>query len=138
MDKMSKYGAAIIISFAIIVLIAGFSSYFIGRASTGNTDRAGSYKQRERALLDRIGEFEQREREYLERERARTEAEDQRIKRERARVERTAEQLAAIRQLDRRSGDLYKELATEIDLLENYFRSSCHELGDDVDNLGDK
>jgi hypothetical protein len=93
-------------------------SYFVGRSHTANNTGIGKYPAAERQLLDRIGEYESRERDRIARE-------NNRIESERSRIERTKAQLRAIRELDRRSSDLYAELKEEINILADFFRDTC-------------
>ena len=120
----------------LLIFAGGVAGFIISGKNSANNSGAESNLNRERELLTRIGEFEQREREYLERERERATRENNRIERERARIERTAEQLATLRQLDRRSGGLLQEFAEEINILASYFRDSCNIIGNYSDNLG--
>ena len=126
----------VFIAALLLIFAGGAAGFIISGKNTANNSGAESNLNRERELLTRIGEFEQREREYLERERERTTRENNRIERERERIKRTADQLTAIRGLDRRSGYLLQELEQEINILASYFRDSCDIIGNHPDNLG--
>lgn len=138
MNELKKINVNIIVVViiaALFVLAGGITGFIIGGKNTVNSSGAESNLFRERELLTRIREYEQREQDRAVAERGRIAAENYRIARERARVERTAEQLAAIRLLDRRSGDLLQELVEEVNILESYFRDSYHIISDNFNNL---
>jgi FtsZ-interacting cell division protein ZipA len=115
----------IVICIAIIaVILSGFIFWNIGRANSPNNATTGGFEQRARNLLNGIGEYQQRDQEYIERERTRTgaeenriTAEDKRLESERERIERTENATGAIRELDRRSGDLLQELKQAVGIL---------------------
>ena len=85
--------------------------------------RAGEYTERERQLLDQLGEYQQRE--------------AARIERERKRFEETDSNLAELRKLDRRSGDLYALIRAEIKILQDDYDNRKRDFNSsDPDNSG--
>jgi hypothetical protein len=107
----------------IVLFVLGlcFGAYQFGAKNARNSTGITGNTEQQRELLARIGEYEQRERDRLA-------AENSRIERERERIERTKAAIGAIRQSDRRSGDLLKELAEEIGILADYLDSNEREL----------
>jgi hypothetical protein len=104
-------------------------SFIVSPANQFDNRRIEEYKSRERDLLARIGEYERREKERTAREARRIEAEGRRI-------EQTEKRLRAIWELDRRTGDLYEDLAREAGVLSDHFYYSKREYLDSV-NSGD-
>jgi len=128
--KISVF-AFIAITFTCFILggAAGYGISGVIFDSKDQQDNRGieSYRPRERELLERIGEYEQRERERIARE-------NSRIERERSRIEQTEKRLGAIRELNRRTGDLLESLAMEAGCLQDYFYNSRREYLDAVNN----
>jgi len=122
MDKYTRTGIIIVISFFLIICTVGTFAYFIGRANSSNSTGTEGNTSRERQLVEQLGEYQQREAE--------------RIRAERARIERTQADIDAIRGLDRRTSSLYEELEQEARILADYFRDSCSQLEYDADSLG--
>jgi len=130
-EKINKHFIAIILGIVLIICASSVTSYFIGRANSTDSDRVERNTEQQRELLARIREYQQREED-------RTRREAERITAERARIERTEAAIGAIRQSDRRSGDLLQELEAEVDILESYFRDSCSQFNDNTDNNGNE
>jgi DNA repair exonuclease SbcCD ATPase subunit len=112
---------------------------------TTNYRRVRELRNRESSLLEQLGEYQQREtaRIRAERERAeRAEAtineyqqrETARIRAERERIERTEDAIRELRDSDRRASSLLQELATEVNILADYFRDSCSQYIDSDNN----
>jgi len=117
------------IAIAIIAFIVGgiTGAVIINSKNTTNNRGIESNTARERELLTRIGDYERREE-------SRVRAESARIAREGKRIEQTEKRLGAIRELDRRSSDLYEELAMEAGALQDFYLGFKREYYNDVNN----
>jgi hypothetical protein len=118
-----------ILSVVIVFMFAASCAicYFIGRAHTANSTGTGDYSNREREMLDRFREYTDRESDRVDAERNRlategelNQRETDRIDAEGSRLERDKNSTGALRELDRRSSDLYTKLKEEIESMANY------------------
>jgi len=119
----------------VLCVIIGFGAgFFIGGsvvfgAHKGDNSGAGGNTADQRELLERIGEYQRREE-------ARIRAEADRIRAEGERIERTQKAIDAVRESDRRTGDLYQELRAQINILANYFGDSVDIHNNELGNMG--
>ena len=116
MDKGTKLGAYIIIAFIVIVLAVGVCAYFVGRADTANSRRAGDYQSAERAMLTGIGDGIGRAEEGID-------VSIECLGRIEESIRIYQEKLGTIRGLDRRSSDLYAAIGEECDYMESCINS---------------
>lgn len=89
-------------------------------AYTTNYRRVRELRERESSLLEQLGEYQQRE--------------TARIRAERERIERTEDAIRELRDSDRRASSLLQELATEVNILADYFRDSRSQYIDSDNN----
>jgi len=121
-----------IIVAVIAIIIGGATGAIIFYPkNTANSARIEDYTARERDLLTRIGEYQRREE-------SRISAEVARIEREGRRIEQTEKRLGAIRQLDRRSNDLYEELAMEAGTLQDFYLNFKRDYYNSLDSSDSK
>ena len=133
---MQKINNELFVTFFIILLVIALSLmfYLFGRSHQSNSAGIEEYQSKERELLERIGEYERREADRIRAEKDRITAEDSRIESEGDRIKRDEAQHRAIRELDRRSGDLLQELEQEIKSLQNNNRSISNEFNNNYNN----
>jgi hypothetical protein len=124
--NMFRFIVIVVITF-IMGGISGGLCVILNPKNTANNGGIESYRPRERKLLERIGEYEQREKDRIG-------AENRRIEAERARIEQTEKRLGALRELNRRTSDLYEELAIEAGILQDYFYNSKREYFRSIGN----
>jgi len=125
-NNILRFIGVFVIAFVLGGAVGGLCVIFYSADKSDNR-RIEDYQSRERYLLKRIGEYEQRERDRITRE-------NNRIERERSRIEQTEKRLGAIRELNRRTGDLLESLAMEAGCLQDYFYNSMREYLDAVDS----
>ena len=129
MQKKYIIIAGLVCLFILLCTATGVIAFNIGRTNTGNNQGTTGNTDSQRQLLDRIGEYERREQDRIT-------AENRRVEAERERIKRTEDAIRALRESDRRSSTLLQELATEVDILANYFRDSRNEFNNYVNNMG--
>jgi hypothetical protein len=118
-EKKNNRKFIIVMHIIIILVICGAitAAYFFGRAYKTDSTGTGNYSSREREILERIGEYTDRESDRIDAERNRlategelNQRENDRIDAEGSRLERDKNSTGAIRELNRRSGDLLQQL----------------------------